>query len=110
VNEAIERWREERGRSGRASAGWADTLAAASDGRVEVLLLGDGARQKAYRCPQCGRAEASAGTCPLDGTELEPGAGADLAVERTLEQGGAIVTVLGGELDDAEGVGALLRF
>jgi peptide chain release factor subunit 1 len=110
VHEAIERWREERGRSGRASAGWADTLAAASDGRVELLLLGDGARQKAYRCPECGRAEASAGACPLDGAELEPGAGADLAVERTLEQGGAIVTVLGGELDDAEGVGALLRF
>jgi len=110
VQDVVERWREERGRSGRASAGWADTLAAASDGRVELLLLGEGARQEAYRCPRCGRAEANAGTCPLDGTELEPGAGADLAVERTLEQGGAIVTVLGGELDDAEGVGALLRF
>jgi peptide chain release factor subunit 1 len=110
VHEAVERWREERGKHARASAGWAETLEAASDGRVELLLLGEGAGKKAFRCPDCGRAEAAGGSCPLDGTELEPGAGADLAVEHTLAQGGAVVRVAVGELDDAEGVGALLRF
>src|SRR5436305_1057043 len=33
--EAIERWRGEAGRNGRAASGWAATLEAASDGRVE---------------------------------------------------------------------------
>jgi peptide chain release factor subunit 1 len=110
VAEALERWREERGRHARASAGWADTLPAASDGRVELLLLGGGVDRKAFRCPKCGRAEAAGGSCPLDGTQLEPGAAADLAVHHTLAHGGAVVTVDGRELGDAEGVGGLLRF
>src|SRR5207237_1218732 len=109
VQETLERWRGERGKHGRASAGWAETLAAASDGRVELLLLGERAGQKAFRCPECGRAEAAGGRCPLDGAELEPDAAADCAVEQTLAQGGAVVNVRGGVLDDAEGVGALLR-
>jgi len=110
VGAALERWREERGKHGRASAGWAETLAAASDGRVEQLLLEEGADRKAFRCPKCGRAEASGGSCPLDGTELEPGAAADLAVQHTLAHGGVVATVLRGQLADAEGIGALLRF
>jgi peptide chain release factor subunit 1 len=110
VAEAVERWREERGKKGRASAGWADTLAAASDGRVELLLLADGADRKAFRCPQCGRGEVEAGSCPLDGTQLEADAGADIVVQQTLAQGGSAATVADGQLDDDEGVGALLRF
>ena len=108
--ESLERWQEERGRDARASAGWNETLPAASDGRVELLLVAAGPKHEAFRCPQCGRAEASAGSCPLDETQLEPGDGAELAVHQTLAHGGSIVKVLGPELDDAEGVGALLRF
>src|SRR6185437_2261619 len=37
--ELVERWRSERGRGARASSGWEETLAAASDARVDVLLL-----------------------------------------------------------------------
>ena len=110
IREAVERWREERGRHARASAGWAETLQAVSDGRVELLLLADGADRKAFRCPRCGRGEAEAGSCPLDGTQLEPDTGADIVVQQTLAQGGSVATVSGGLLDDAEGVGALLRF
>ena len=110
IQEALARWREERGKHGRASSGWAETLEAASDGRVELLLLGERAGAKAFRCPECGRAQAVEGSCPLDGTTLEPGAGADLAVEHTLAQGGAVMKVPGGALDDAGGIGALLRF
>jgi peptide chain release factor subunit 1 len=110
IAESIDRWREERGRNARASAGWAETLQAASDGRVELLLLADGASRGAYRCPKCGRGEPEAGNCPLDGTALEPDSGSDLVVQQTLAQGGSVLTVSDGQLDDAEGVGALLRF
>src|SRR5919109_5064550 len=40
--EMLARWREEAGRNGRAAAGWEQTLEAASDGRVELLLFQDG--------------------------------------------------------------------
>jgi peptide chain release factor subunit 1 len=110
LREALERWRQERGRNGRASAGWEETLEAASDERVELLFVARGAHRRARRCPQCGRAYASAVTCPLDGSEdLEPADGVDLAVHRTLTHGGSVANVLPGELADAE-VGALLRF
>jgi len=110
IAEAVERWREERGRNARASAGWAETLPAASDGRVELLLLEEGADRTAFRCPRCGRGEAEGGNCPLDGTQLEPDSGADIVVQQTLAQGGSVAIVPAGRLDDAKGVGALLRF
>jgi peptide chain release factor subunit 1 len=49
--DTIERWREEVGRNGRAASGWADTLEAASDGRVDMLLFQEGADHVAFRCP-----------------------------------------------------------
>src|SRR5207253_8114790 len=69
--EAAERWREESGRGARATAGWADTLEAASDGRVELLLFQEGAERSAWQCPRCGRVSAEGGPCPLDGTQME---------------------------------------
>jgi len=108
--EVLERWREERGRNGRASAGWAETLPASSDDRVDVLFLETGGTSEAFQCPRCGRAEAQGGPCPLDGTEMRPGDGAELAVHHTLAHGGSVITLLAGELADAGGVAALLRF
>jgi peptide chain release factor subunit 1 len=107
-----ERWREEAGRNGRAAAGWDATLTAASDARVDVLLLSDGADREAWRCPSCGRASASAGECPLDGSALEPVAkGADTAVQLTLAHGGTVrVFEHVPDLGPTEGIGALLRF
>jgi peptide subunit release factor 1 (eRF1) len=107
--EALERWREEMGRNARATAGWRDTLAAASDARVDQLLLAEGADRLAYRCPRCGRAVADPGGCPLDGTTLEPHDGLDLAVHHTLAHGGTVTTI-GGDLLGGERIGALLRF
>jgi len=106
--EAVERWRDELGRGGRACAGWAETLAAASTGRVEQLFLAGRATREAFDCPACGRAEAAPGRCPLDGAELAAGDGAELAVRHTLAHGGAVVRVAPGEL--ADDVAALLRF
>lgn len=108
----LERWREEAGRNGRASAGWQATLEAASDGRVETLLVSGGADREAWRCPGCGRVSAEGGTCPLDGKPMErvPN-GLDAALHRTLVHGGTVwVAEHARDLDPVEGIGALLRF
>jgi peptide chain release factor subunit 1 len=110
--EVIERWREEAGRNARAASGWEQTLEASSDARVEMLLFQEGADRPAYRCPACGRAAVSEGSCPLDGTRLEPtDSGLDLAVHQTLANGGAVWAIRHHQdLAPAEGIGALLRF
>ena len=108
----LERWREEAGRGGRAASGWGPTLESASDGRVETLLFQEGARRPAWECPQCGRASAEPGECPLDGTPFEPrDDGLDLALHRTLTHGGSAWAVRHHhDLEPVEGIGALLRF
>jgi peptide subunit release factor 1 (eRF1) len=110
--QAVERWRDESGRNGRAASGWADTLAASSDGRVEILLFQDGVDRQAFQCPACGRVAAEGGKCPLDGTSLEPHEGGlDLAVHQTLAHGGTVWAVRGRQdLQPVEGIGALLRY
>ena len=110
--EVLGRWREEAGRNGRAAGGWEQTLEAASDGRVELLLFQDGVDHPAFRCPACGRAASSGGSCPLDGTRLEEtDAGLDLAVHQTLAHGGAVWAIRHQQdLAPLEGVGALLRY
>jgi peptide chain release factor subunit 1 len=111
-HELIERWRAEASKNGRAATGWEQTLEAASDGRVELLLVQDGYDQPAYQCPRCGRAQLTDGSCPLDGTTLElHDGGLDLAVHKTLAHGGTVHVVRDGhDLEPVGGVGALLRF
>jgi peptide chain release factor subunit 1 len=109
---ALERWREEAGRNGRAAAGWERTLEAASDGRVDVLLFREGVDHPAARCPRCGRVAVAEGKCPLDGTSMERSAdGLDLAVHQTLIHGGTVWAVQHRQdLEPVEGIGALLRY
>ena len=107
----LERWQAERGRGGKVAAGWKQTLDAASDARIDVLLVAEGAQHPAWSCPKDGRAYADGGKCPLDGTKLEPRDDAvDLAIHRTVLHGGTFVRFGAGALDDADGIGALLRF
>ncbi len=108
----LARWQEETGRGGRASAGWAATAEAASDGRVDMLLYQEGAEREACRCPACGRLSLAAGKCPLDGTELERREeGLDLVIHQTLSHGGIVVALAHARnLDPVEGIGALLRY
>ena len=110
--EVIERWREEAGRNARAASGWEQTLEASSDARVELLLFAQGADRPAFRCPACGRAAVGEGSCPLDGTRLEPtDSGLDLAIHQTLAHGGAVWAIRHhDDLGPVEGIGALLRF
>lgn len=111
-DQAVERWREEAGRSGRATSGWEATLEAASDGRVDLLLYRHGIEHCAWRCPGCGRLAARDGACPLDGTHMErTDDGLDLAVHNTLSNGGTVWAVTTrADLDPVEGIGALLRY
>jgi peptide chain release factor subunit 1 len=110
--EVIERWREEAGRGGRAASGWSETLEAASDERIEVLLYAENADREAWQCPACGRLSAVGGQCPLDGTEMDRrDDGLDLAVHQTVAQGGTVWAITAHrDLDPTEGVGALLRY
>ncbi len=109
---AVDRWRGEAGRGGRAASGWEATLEAASDGRVELLLYQDGAAQAAARCPSCGRLSPSAGPCPLDGAVMEVSEdGLDLAIHQTIAHGGTASAVVSRrDLDPVGGIGALLRY
>ena len=108
----VERWRSAAGRGEGAVQGWADTLAAASDGRVELLLFREGATGSAFQCPSCDRAGSAPGSCPLDGQPLavQPDA-LDLAVRLTLAHGGEAQAVHhGDDLGAVGGIGALLNF
>jgi peptide chain release factor subunit 1 len=109
---AVARWREEAGRDGRAAVGWAESLEAASDGRIELLLYQQGVDHEAWRCPACGRLSLERGKCPLDGTELDSrGEGLDLAIHQTLAHGGVVCALTErADLEPVGGVGALLRF
>jgi peptide chain release factor subunit 1 len=110
--EAVDRWREEAGRGGRAASGWAETLEAASDGRIELLLYENGVDHEAFQCPACGRLSLEGGPCPLDGTAMERrDDGLDLAVHQTLAHGGTVKALNTREdLEPVEGIGALLRY
>jgi peptide chain release factor subunit 1 len=108
----VERWREEAGRGERASSGWTETLEAASDERIEVLLYAENADREAWQCPACGRLSAAGGQCPLDGTEMEQhDNGLDLAVHQVVAHGGTVWAVTAHQdLEPVEGIGALLRY
>lgn len=108
----VDRWREEHGqRSGRATQTWDETMAAASDGRIDALLV-DGRSKEAFECASCGRGYVSRGLCELDSTELTDALGGalELVVRGTLVNGGTIHFVQGGELDETDGAAALLRY
>jgi peptide chain release factor subunit 1 len=108
----VERWKAGAGRAERASAGWAETLEAASDGRVELLLYRDGANHEAVVCPRCSRVQAEGDTCPLDGEPFERSPdGVALAVRRTLAHGGGVWAVRHRQdLEPVGGIGAILRY
>jgi peptide subunit release factor 1 (eRF1) len=109
--EVLERWQEEHGRGGRSAAGWKQVLDAASDARIETLLLEEGSPRQGWQCPECGRVSADGGRCPLDDAKLEehPDA-ADLAIQQTVLHGGTLVWLGAGALGGSGGIAALLRF
>jgi peptide chain release factor subunit 1 len=111
-SQAVERWKEEAGRNGRAASGWEETLEAASDARVEWLVFQEGVEHSACHCPACGRVSLSGGRCPLDGTQMEQrNEGLDLAVHQVLAHGGQVLALRHRQdLAAVGGIGALLRY
>lgn len=110
-DDVLERWEQAHSRRERSAGGWKKVLDAASDGRVDVLLLQEGANRRVWECPACGRAWADGGRCPVDDHRLHEAAdGADLAVHQTLAHGGSIVRVAAGALSDGTEIAAVLRY
>jgi peptide chain release factor subunit 1 len=107
---ALARFAEERGRGGRAAAGWQETLDAAADTRVDVLFLEEGANRDLWQCPECRRGYVEDGTCAVDGLALvHRDDGVGVPIQHALANGGLVMKVGRGALDGDE-IGALLRF
>lgn len=110
--ELIGRLKEGLANKSRAAAGFEPVLAALNEARVETLLLAEGFNASGVNCPACGYLGASDATCPVDGeaTEKQNNILARL-VERTDQLAGNTVTVRNPRaLDNAGGIGAILRF
>lgn len=89
-----------------------DTLGAAAEGRVHVLLVADGFHAPAYRCTGCGFLTAiRRETCPFCGAAFEtlPDA-VDWLIATVLENGGQVEIVEGHPRLQKVGVAALLRY
>jgi peptide subunit release factor 1 (eRF1) len=110
--EALDRLEQGVGSAGRGAGGLADTLAALSEQRVEILLLDDGFAAPGKRCPACGWLGVEPEACPADGTALEPREEVtEDAVERALAQSAEVLVVQRFEdLQPLGGIGAVLRF
>jgi peptide chain release factor subunit 1 len=108
-DDAAARWQAERS-GGRAARGWSEVLPAASDGRVEELLYVATTRATAFRCTVCGRGVADDEPCPLDGAAVEPTDAVNLALLRTLANGGTAQALEDAEPLAGEAVCAILRW
>jgi peptide subunit release factor 1 (eRF1) len=110
---ALDTLAERLGAGGRAVAGAADTLEALNERRVETLLLEPNFDGSAGRCPSCGLLVLDGdGTCPADGTELQPIEHLrEAVVEAAVSQDAEVMAIR--EFDDLQrhrGIAALLRF
>ncbi|HDQ35082.1 MAG TPA: hypothetical protein ENN14_02080, partial [Chloroflexi bacterium] len=88
-----------------------ETLSAAHEGRVQVLLVERDYHQPGYRCSGCGYLTTQAlGDCPFCGNKFEeiPDA-AEAVVTQVVEKGGAIEVVDNDTMGEAH-IGALLRY
>jgi len=91
----------------------ADTLGAVSEGRVQTLIVSDNFRAPGYRCQSCTFiTDQALSACPFCGGEIgEIPDAVELAIRRVTEQGGEIEIIEEKEkLDNAGGIGALLRY
>ncbi len=89
-----------------------DTLSAAHEGRVQVLLVNQGYRAQGYQCQQCGYVTAQAvNPCPFCGGSVGQIPDAiEAIIQQVLEQGGHVEIVQGHADLALAGVGALLRY
>lgn len=110
---AIAQLQEGLGTGGRAASGLPDTLAALHERRVETLLITPAFDQAGARCPSCGMLQGQGGgSCPADGTALQPVEHLrDAVIEATLAQDAAVLVMRHHpDLEEHQGIAALLRF
>ena len=111
---ALEELANRLGAGGAAVAGLADTLEALAERRVETLLLAQDFEASGGRCPSCGLLTTEGqGSCPADGTALEPVPDLrEAAVETALMQDAEVLVVEEppSEIRRGGGIAALLRF
>ncbi|MFN3929331.1 MAG: hypothetical protein ACK4OK_06830, partial [Thermoflexus sp.] len=99
-------------KGGNGVIGLDDTLRAAVEGRVQVLLVADGFHAPAWRCKGCGFLTATPrAACPFCGAAFEqlPDA-VDWLIATVLENGGQVEIVEGHPRLQEIGVAALLRY
>jgi hypothetical protein len=113
--EMLDSWHEAAAKHTHGVAGFEDTLSAAADGAVDVLLFQDEPKVDwpvAFECENDGRAYLTPGECPLDGGALVPRRpGLEVVIRETLRYGGKAFAIQGAEdLARARGVGAMTRF
>lgn len=76
-----------------------------------TLLYAAGQPLAGAVCPRCGLMRAEAGTCPLDGTELEQRDDLlELATRAAVAQDAEVLPVDSPDLGPLGGIAALLRF
>jgi hypothetical protein len=118
--ELVARWQDAAGKpDGHGVSGWEQTLAAAPDAKVELLLFQDGLRLErsdgypsAFECEHCGRASASARECPLPRRHAARARVRHRRRDpRVLRYGGKVHAVhRDSALSGVGGIGALTRF
>lgn len=110
---ALQRLREGLAPGGHAATGLDEVLELLNERRVKTLLIGPDFAASGAECPRCGLLASSGGSCPADGTDLEP---QDDIVERAIEvalaQAADLLVVHHGspELDRHGSIAALVRF
>ncbi len=86
-------------------------LRALYERRVGTLLYDPQRPIKGSACPECGLMQPEAGSCPVDGTQLEPREDLlDQAVHAAVEQDAEVFAVETPDLGPLGGIAALLRF
>jgi peptide subunit release factor 1 (eRF1) len=89
-----------------------DTLSAAHEGRVQILLVAEGYTAEGFQCQQCAYVTGQKlDKCPFCGGAVAhiPDA-VETIIHQVLEQGGRVEMVSGHTALAAAGVGALLRY
>ena len=114
LSKALEELANRVGAGGAAATGLSETLEALAERRVETLLLAQDFEAAGGRCPSCGLLTTEGeGSCPADGTTLEPVPDLrEAAVESALLQDAEVLLVEEppAEIRRGGGIAALLRF
>ncbi len=115
TRELLDAWHEAAAKHTHGVAGFEDTLNAATDGAVDLLLFQDQPQVDwpvAFECENDGRASVTSGACPLDGGTLRPRrAGLEVVLREVFRYGGKAFAIQDAEdLARARGMGAMTRF